>query len=116
MRLTAFVAFTVLHLVLSAIAGFFGISITLAVFDAEGPAAAASVVALMGWFLFFPIAPLSGVVDIAALSAGGKVALFLTNSLVWGALAATIWSWYQRRRERARGAREAAAVGRRGAV
>jgi len=116
MRLTAFVAFTVFHLVLCALAGFFGITITLAVFDAEGPVVAASVVALMEWFLFFPIVPLSAVVDIEVLSAGAKVALFLANSLVWGALAATIWSWYQRRRERARGAREAAAVGRRGAV
>jgi hypothetical protein len=97
MRLAPFVAVTAFHVVLCAIAGLFGTSIAVAVFDAKGPAVAASVVALMGWVLFFPIQLLSAVVDVGTLSGAAEAALFLSNSLVWGALGATIWSWCRRR-------------------
>jgi len=116
MRLTAFISITVFHLVVSAVFGVFGFAVAMAAIDGEASAFAVRAVGLAVQFLFFPITALSAVVDVRNVSGGALVALFLGNSLVWGALAATLWSWYQRRRERAYGALRRVPLERRGAV
>jgi uncharacterized membrane protein len=117
MRLTAFIAFTVFHLVASALFGVLVIAIGLAAIDGQASAVAVRAVLLVAQLLFFPIALLSTVVDIRGLGRIELVAVFLANSFVWAALAAVLWSWYRRRRERASGHLGTSDVlGRRGAL
>jgi hypothetical protein len=116
MRLTAFISITVFHLVVSAVFGVFGVAVARAAIDGEASTFAVRAVWRTLQFLFFPITALSAVVDIRNVSGGTLVTLFLGNSIVWGALAATLWSWYQRHRERAHGVLRRVPLERRGAV
>jgi hypothetical protein len=116
MRLTVFISITVFHLVVSAVFGVFGFAVAMAAIDGEAATFAVGAVGLAVQFLFFPIIALSAVVDTRNVSGGALVALFFGNSFVWGALAALLWSWYQRRRERAHGARRRGPLEQRGAV
>ena len=104
MRVTAFIFLTVFHLVASAIFGVFGFAVGIAAIDGEASIFAVRAVLVAWQILFFPSIAVSTVVDLSAVSVGAKVALLLGNSFVWGALAALLWSWCQRRRERANGA------------
>lgn len=117
MRIEPFIAFTVLHLTANVIAGGLGFIAIMAAFDGEGPMIAARAAYYTLQFLSFPIAALSAIVDVRGLGAAAGVALFLANSLIWGALASTVWSWFGRRRERTPGvSRRAPIIGHRGAV
>jgi len=116
MRLTAFISFTVSHLVLSAVFGVLGFAVAMAAVDGEASIFAVGVVLVAWRVLFFPIIALSAVVDIRGASAGAAVALFLGNSIVWAALAAMLWSWCQRRWQRVHGAPHGVLLERRGAV
>ena len=116
MRVTAFIFLTVFHLVASAIFAVFGFAVGIAAIDGEASTFAVRAILVAWQILFFPFIAVSAVVDLRAVSVGAKVALLLGNSFVWGALAALLWSWYQRRRERANGALRGVPWERRGAV
>jgi uncharacterized membrane protein YbhN (UPF0104 family) len=116
MRLTAFIALTVFHLVVSALFGVFFVGIALAAVDGNVSGTAMRTLWLAGQILFWPVVLLSAVVDLRNLGAGLMVAMYLANSVVWAALAALLWSWYRRLRERALGVVRATALERRGAA
>ena len=109
MRLTVFILITVLHLVVGVIYWVFFFSMAMAAIDGEGSVLAGRIAYVTLQVLF----PLSAVLDLGGAGAAAKVALFLCNSFLWGALAAFVWSLCQR----AYGAsRRPHVVGRRGAV
>ena len=116
MRVTAFIFLTVFHVVASVIFGVFGVAIGMAAIDGEASTFAVRALLLAWHVLFFPFIAASAVVDLRGLSTGAKVALLLGNSVIWGALVAVLWSWYQRRCERLHGALRGVSLERRGTV
>lgn len=110
-----FAVFSTLHFLLSAASLFLGMGVIMAAFDGDGSARASSVAVLVMRILYFPL--VNGLPELfPGLRALGW-ALFALNSMIWGALAALIWSWWQRRRQRALGTvSRAAPPQRRGAV
>jgi LytS/YehU family sensor histidine kinase len=113
-----FVVFSTLHFMLSVASLFLGMGVIMAAFDGDGSARAASVAVLVMRILYFPF--VNGLPDLfPGLRALGRDgwAVFALNSIIWGALAALIWSWWQQRRQRALGTvSRVAAPQRRGAV
>ena len=110
MRLRYFVGFTILHLVVSTFAVFLGFAIAFAGMDEPVSPPAARLFAIIWQIVIFPIVWIS---NLRGFSAIGPVPLFVANSMIWGALAAVIWSWWQSRRSRKR---SPPLVERRGAV
>jgi hypothetical protein len=116
MRLAAFIFFAVFHVVVTVIFGIFGFAVVMAAMDGEASTLAMRIIWLAWQALFFPIAALSVVVDIDGLGVGARLALLLSNSFVWAALAAMLWSCYQWGRNRLHGVPRGVPIERRGAV
>ena len=109
MRLKVFILITILHLVVGVIYWVFFFSMAMAAIDGEGSSVLAMRIAYVTLQVLYP---LSEVLDLGGVGAA-RGALFLGNSFAWGAIAALVWSLYQR----AHGtSRRAHVVGRRGAV
>jgi hypothetical protein len=111
MRLRVFIGFTILHLAVSAFAVLLGFAIAWSGFDRPVSPSAARLFAII-WQIF--ILPIVWVSNLRGFSAIGPVPLFIANSVIWGALVAVIWSWWQSRRSRTPSSPRP--VGRRGTV
>jgi hypothetical protein len=117
MRLTVFIAVSVLHLVISVVSGPLGFAAVMAAFDGQGSDVVAGAFILAWRVLFLPLIGLSSVLDFWGLPDGAKVGLVILNSLIWGAIAGIVTSSWQRWRQRAGGTlRRAPPSGLRGAV
>jgi len=97
MRLRFFVGFTLLHLAVSTFAVFLGFAIAWSGMDEPVSPSAAHLSAIIFQIFILPIVWVS---NLRGFSAIGPVPLFVANSVIWGALAAVIWSWWQSRRSR----------------
>ena len=117
MRLTAFIAVSVLHFVINVVSWPLGFAAVMAAFDGEGSAGTARAFYLAWQVLFLPLIGLSSVLDFWGLPDAAKVALVILNSLIWGAVAGVVASLWQRWRLRDGGTlRRASSSGLRGAV
>ena len=95
MRLRVFVSFTLLHLAVSTFAVFLAFAIAWSGFDRPVSPEAVRLSAII-WQIF--ILPIVWVSNLRGFSAIGPVPLFVANSVIWGALAAVLWSWWQSKR------------------
>ena len=117
MRLTVFIAVSILHLVISVVSLPLGFGAVMAAFDGEGSRGVARAFMLAWQVLFLPLIGLSSVLDFWGLPDGAKVAFVIVNSLIWGAVTGMVTSAWQRWRQRAVGTqRQACSSGLRGAV
>src|SRR5262245_28474901 len=117
MRLTVFIAVSILHLVLSVVSLPLGFAAVMAAFDGQYSRGAARAFVLAWQVLFLPLIGLSSVLNFWGLPDSAKVALVIVNSMIWGAVAGMVTSAWQRWRQRAVGSRrQARSSGLRGAV
>ena len=103
MRLTVFIAVSVLHLVINVVSWPLGFAAVMAAFDGEGSRGAARTFILAWQVLFLPLIGLSSVADFWGLPDGAKAALVIVNSMIWGVVAGVVTSSWQRWRRRAVG-------------
>jgi uncharacterized iron-regulated membrane protein len=77
----------------------------MAAFDGEGSTLLATTAGVIMNVLFFPMRVIAGLIpSLRGVGTVGEYAILVTNSLIWGVAASSLWTWWRRRRVAAVGA------------
>jgi hypothetical protein len=95
-RLAFFAVITLVHFAVSLGAVFGGLA-PAGVASIEDGWAFLQASGIARWVLFFPLATKGRVILDPGHLTPGNYALLFMNSLIWGACAASFWSWWERR-------------------